>query len=54
MLRAMPDAKKWLARQERKRGKKKALSVLEAKIGRPVYHLMRKQQAFDAKRFFAN
>jgi transposase len=53
MLRAMPDAKKWLARQERKRGKKKALSVLEAKIGRTVYHLMRKQQAFDAKRFFA-
>ena len=36
-----------------KRGKKKALSVLEAKIGRTVYHLWRKQQAFDAKRFFA-
>jgi transposase len=54
MLRAMPDAKKWLARQERKRGKKKALSVLEAKIGRTVYHLMRKQQAFDPKRFFTN
>ena len=40
MLRAMPEAKKWLQRQERKRGKKKALSVLEAKIGRTVYHLM--------------
>ena len=43
-----------LARQERKRGKKKALSVLEAKIGRTVYHLWRKQQAFDAQRFFAS
>ena len=53
MLRAMPAAKMWLARQERKRGKKKALSVLEAKIGRTVYHLLRKQQAFDPKRFFA-
>ena len=53
MLRAMPEAKKWLAKQERKRGKSKALSVLEAKIGRTVYHLWRKQQAFDAKRFFA-
>jgi transposase len=53
MLRALPDAKKWMQRQERKRGKKKALSVLEAKIGRTVYHLLRKQQAFDAKRFFA-
>jgi transposase len=54
MLRAMPAAKKWLQRQERKRGKKKALSVLEAKIGRTVYHLMRKQEAFDARRFFAS
>jgi transposase len=54
MLRAMPEAKKWLQRQERKRGKKKALSVLEAKIGRTVYHLMRKQQPFDPKRFFCS
>jgi transposase len=54
MLRAWPDAKKWLQRQERKRGKKKALSVLEAKIGRTVYHLWRKQQAFDPKRFFGS
>ena len=46
-------AKTWLDRQERKRGKKKALSVLEAKIGRAVYHLWRKQQAFDPRRFFA-
>ena len=52
MLRAVPEAKKWLQRQERKRGKKKALSVLEAKIGRAVYHLRRKQQPFDSKRFF--
>jgi hypothetical protein len=41
-------------RQERKRGKKKALSVLEAKIGRTVYHLCRKQRPFDAKRFFSS
>jgi transposase len=54
MLRAMPAAKSWLARQERKRGKKKALAVLEAKIGRTVYHLLRKQQAFDVKRFFTS
>ena len=35
-------------------GKKKALAVLEAKIGRTVYHLMRKQQPFDAQRFFSS
>ena len=54
MLRAMPEAKQWLARQERKRGKKKALSILEAKIGRTVYHLWRKQQPFDRQRFFSS
>ena len=54
MLRTWPEAKKWLARQERKRGKRKALSVLEAKIGRSVYHIWCKQQAFDRKRFFTN
>src|SRR5450755_4301761 len=53
MLRAEGDAKKWLDRQARKRGKKKALSVLEAKLGRAVYHVWRKQQAFDLRRFFA-
>ena len=53
MLRALPRAKTWLARQERKRGKRKALSFLEAKIGRAVYHLWRKQAPFDAGRFFS-
>lgn len=52
MLRALPRAKTWLAKQERKRGKRKALSILEAKIGRTVYHLWRKRLPFDAKRFF--
>jgi transposase len=53
MLRAEADAKKWLDRQARKRGKKKALSVLEAKLGRAVYHVWSKRQAFDLRRFFA-
>jgi transposase len=53
MLRAESEAKKWLDRQARKRGKKKALSVLEAKLGRAVYHVWRKQQVFDLRRFFA-
>jgi transposase len=54
MLRSCAPVKSWLARQEKKRGKRKALSVLEAKIGRTVYHLWRKQQAFDLKRFLNN
>ena len=51
MIRAVPAVKGWMQRQEAKRGKRKALSVLEAKLGRAVYHLWRKQQAFDLKRF---
>lgn len=51
MIRAVPAVKSWMQRQEKKRGKRKALAVLEAKIGRAVYHLWRKQQAFDLVRF---
>jgi transposase len=51
MIRTCPAVKGWVQRQETKRGKRKALSVLEAKLGRAVYHLWRKQQAFDLKRF---
>jgi transposase len=51
MIRAVPAVKAWMQRQEKKRGKHKAPSVLEAKIGRAMYYLCRKQQAFDLKRF---
>ena len=53
MIRAVPAVKAWMQRQEKKRGKRKALSILEAKIGRAVYHLWRKQQAFDEERFWS-
>ncbi len=43
-----------MQRQEKKRGKRKAHAILEAKIGRTVYHLWRKQVAFDAKQFLAS
>jgi len=54
MLRSSTPVKAWLVRQEAKRGKRKALSVLEAKLGRTVYHLWRKQRAFDGQRFLKN
>jgi transposase len=53
LLRACPAARSWMQRRERKKGKKKALSILEAKLGRTVYHLWRKQVPFDLKRFLA-
>ncbi len=51
MLRSCEAAKRWMQRQEKKRGKAKALGILEAKLGRTIYHLWRKRQAFDVKRF---
>jgi transposase len=54
MLRCFPAAKSWMQRQSKKRGAKKAHAILEAKIGRTVYHLWRKQVAFDPKKFLAS
>ena len=54
MLRSFAPAKAWLARREKKCCRKKAHAVLEAKIGRAVYHLMRKRVPFDAKKFLAS
>jgi transposase len=54
MLRCFPAARSWMQRQSKKRGAKKAHAILEAKIGRTVYHLWKKQVAFDAKKFLAS
>jgi transposase len=54
LVRASEQAKKWLARREKKHGKAKALGALAARLGRAVYHLLRKKEAFDAQRFFAS
>jgi transposase len=51
MLRSCLPAKGWMQRMEKKKGKRKALSILEAKIGRCVYHLWKKQVPFDLNRF---
>jgi transposase len=54
LLRELPRAKTWLARRERKAGKKRALGALAARLGRTIYHLWRKKEAFDVKRFLAS
>jgi transposase len=53
-VRQSETAKKWVQRQEKKRGKGKALGILAAKLGRAVYHVLRKKVAFDEKRFWAS
>src|SRR5262249_4458383 len=53
-LRQSERAKKWLQRQEKKRGKGQALGILAAKLGRAVYHVLHKKVAFDEARFWAS
>ena len=54
LIRSLPKAKSWLARKERKIGKKRALGALAARLARTVYHLWRKQEAFDVTKFLAS
>jgi transposase len=51
-LRSSDRAKRWKEKQTRKRGEGKALAVLAARLGRAVYHLWRKGEAFDEGRFW--
>ena len=54
LLRESEQAKRWLARREKKHGKARALGALAARLGRAVFHLLRKGEVFDGKRFFAS
>ena len=51
-LRGSERAKRWKERQAKKRGEGKALAILAARLGRAVYHLWRKREAFDEARFW--
>ena len=52
-LRHEPRAKKMMNRMERRHGKGKALSILAHRLGRAVYHLLKREKTFDAEMFFA-
>lgn len=51
LIRSCPAVKAWQARQEKKRGKKKTLAILAAKLGRAVYLMLRRKVAFGLVRF---
>jgi transposase len=51
-LRGSERAKKWKQQQAARRGGGKALAILAAKLGRAVYHMLRKGEAFDEDRFW--
>lgn len=52
LVRESDQAKKWLARRQKKSGKGKALGILAAKLGRALYWMLRRKEAFDPKRFW--
>src|SRR5262245_41108209 len=51
-VRQSPRAKTWLQRQEKRHGKGRGLAILAARLGRTVYHLLRKGEVFDEERFW--
>lgn len=53
-LRANPEGLKYKKRLERKHGKAKALSILSHRLGRTVYFMLQRNQAFDMAKFLAS
>jgi transposase len=54
LLRQNPPAQKYLDRLTSKHGKAKALSILAHKLGRAVYYMLRREQAFDMNKFLSS
>jgi transposase len=50
-LRNNPEGQKYLARLEKKPSKGKALTILAHRLARTVYHLLRREHAFDMNTF---
>jgi transposase len=53
-LRGNAQAQRWQAKKEKTHGKGKTLAILAAKLCRTVYHMLRRQEAFDARRFWSS
>src|SRR5262249_15039202 len=51
-LRASERARQWKQKQEKKHGPAKVLGILAARLARSVYHMLRKEEAFDEERFW--
>ena len=53
MMRELPQAKAFVDTHAKKHGKGKAMSILTHKLGRAVYYMLKRKEAFDPKYFFA-
>jgi transposase len=52
-IRQSQPGKEYFVKLEHKHGKAKALTVLAHKLGRAVYYMLTREQAFDLQRFVA-
>jgi transposase len=52
-LRQNPPAQRFVAHLTQQHGKAKALTIFAHKLARAVYYMLRREQVFDATRFFA-
>src|SRR5712692_6872828 len=52
-LRQNPTAQRFVAHLAQQHGKAKALTIFAHKLARAVYYMLRREQVFDAIRFFA-
>lgn len=52
LLRDLEPAKKWRQRIEAKKGTAVMISILAARLGRAIYQMLKRGQAFDMPRFF--
>ena len=52
MTRESDEVKQFLARKEKKHGKPKAIAILNAKLGRAIYYILKRKEPFDPKLFF--
>ncbi len=53
-LRANPKGQRFVEKLSSKHGKAKALSILAHKLGRAVYYMLSRKQAFDMNKFFSS
>ena len=52
LMKQSAEAKRFIARKEKKHGKGKAIAILSAKLGRAIYYILKRKEPFDPKLFF--
>lgn len=52
-LRFSERARRWKQKTAAKRGAGKAMAILASKLGRAIFHMLRKKEAFDEDRFWS-